>query len=416
VTGARLGRIFGQARLFKLGLVGFTVASLACGIAANTGELIGFRVLQGLSGAAMIPQVLSLIQTTFVGEARAKAMSAWTAVLASGIVVGQVLGGVLVTADLFHWSWRPVFLVNVPIGIILLITASRSLPPKPEDAPGVAHPKLDFLGVLTLSPTILALIVPLVLGHEENWPVWGWVMLAAVLPLLGLFLAVERRVARRGGSPILPSKVLHMPGMKPSMLVLFSLLTVYSGNLFSTAIHLQTALGYTALHTGLSFAPAAVAFGLVSFYWRKIPAHLVRRASVVGLVVAVVGIALQIPLFRNGGANEGFLLADQFVIGFGVGLGNAPTMTLALMKVPVSDASDASGLLTTTSQLAQVVGIATLGTVYLTLAPRHGVHATGHAMAVMSGVAVVLMLAAVVFGTRLHLSDRKEQRAARAAR
>ena len=146
VTGARLGRILGHGRLFKAGLAGFTVASLACGLAQNTGELIVFRVLQGIAAALMVPQVLSLIQRTFQGAARAKAMSAWTAVLASGIVVGQVVGGVLVSANLFGWSWRPVFLVNVPIGIVLYSrrpslpslkpqkTAAAGRHPRPADA------------------------------------------------------------------------------------------------------------------------------------------------------------------------------------------------------------------------------------------------------------------------------------------
>ena len=414
VTGARLGRLHGQARMFKIGLVGFTIASLACGVAQNTGELIGFRVLQGLFGSVMIPQVLSLIQNTFQGEARAKAMSMWTAVLASGIVAGQVLGGLLVSANLFGWSWRPVFLVNVPIGAVLLFTAIRSLPGKTPDAPGVAHPRLDIVGVLILSPTILALVVPLVLGHDEHWPVWGWILLAAAVPLLGLFVYVEHRVAKNGGSPLLPRKVLKMPGMKPSLGVMFTMLTVYAGNLFATAIHLQTVLGFSALHTGLAFAPSATVFGLISYNWRRIPAQHVRSMTIVGSLVAILGIAAQVYLFRDGGYGGMWFYIDQAVVGFGVGLGNAPNMTLALMKVPVEDASDASGLLTTTSQLAQVVGISTLGTVYLTLAARPGLHAAGHAMAVMSAAATLVIVVCLGFTLQLWNSERDERRAAAA--
>lgn len=414
VAGARLGRILGHERLFKAGLAGFTLASLACGLAQNTGQLVTFRVIQGVAAAVMLPQVLSLIQATFVGEARAKAMSAWTAVLASGIVVGQVLGGVLVTANLFDLSWRPVFLVNVPIGIALWVVSARTLPsgrPDPAARVNIAG-KVDVRGVAALSPTILALVVPLVLGHDENWPVWGWVMLAASLPLLGLFLTVERRVARRGDSPILPARVLRMPGMKPSLVMIFLVMVVYSGNLFATAIHLQSALHFTALHTGLAFAPAALAFGLVSYNWRRIPAHLVRRVSVLGLGLAVVGMALQVPLFENGGSGGVWLYLDQLLVGLGIGLGNAPTMTLALMKVPVADASDASGLLATNAQLAQVVGIATLGTLYLSDAPGSLAHSAGHAMAVMSVAAVAVTVAAVAFAHHLHRLDHRERRTA----
>ena len=293
----------------------------------------------------------------------------------------------LVTANLFGLSWRPVFLVNVPIGIALWVISARTLPSgRPDPAARVnITGKVDVRGVAALSPTILALVVPLVLGHDEHWPVWGWVLLAASLPLFLLFLGVERRVARRGDSPILPAKVLRMPSMKPSLIVIFLVMVVYSGNLFATAIHLQSALHFTALRTGLAFAPAALAFGTVSYYWRRIPAHLVRRVSVFGLVLAVVGMALQVPLFSGGGSGGVWLYLDQLLVGLGIGLGNAPTMTLALMKVPVADASDASGLLATNAQLAQVVGIATLGTLYLTVDSGSLASSAGHAMAVMSG-------------------------------
>ncbi|NUR30302.1 MAG: MFS transporter [Catenulispora sp.] len=411
VTGARLGRILGHERLFKSGLLAFTIASLACGLAQNTGQLITFRVIQGVAAAVMLPQVLSLIQQTFQGEARAKAMSAWTAVLASGIVVGQVLGGVLVTANLFGWSWRPVFLVNVPIGVVLWLVAAKTLPSvRPQNT--AANNKVDLAGVLTLSPTILALVVPLVLGHDEQWPVWGWIMLAATLPLLGVFLAVERRVAAGGSSPILPGRVLRMPGIKPSLVLIFLVMVVYAGNLFATAIHLQGALGFSALKTGLAFAPCAASFGLVSYYWRKIPAHLIRRLAVVGLLIAVAAMAAQIPMFKDGGYGGAWFYVDQLVFGLGVGLGNAPTMTLALLNVPVTDAADASGLLATNAQLAQVVGIATLGTLYLSVAPGHAVHAPGHAMAALSVAAVAVTLVAVGFAHHLHRHDRRQRLAA----
>ncbi|MFL6113338.1 MAG: MFS transporter [Catenulispora sp.] len=411
VTGARLGRILGHERLFKSGLAGFTIASLACGLAQNTGELIAFRVIQGVAAAVMLPQVLSLIQQTFQGEARARAMSAWTAVLASGIVVGQVLGGVLVTANMFGWSWRPVFLVNVPIGVVLWVVAARTLPSvKPRNT--AANSKVDLAGVLTLSPTILALVVPLVLGHDEHWPVWGWVLLAATAPLLGLFLAVERRVAARGSSPILPDHVLRMPGMKSSLLVIFLVMVVYAGNLFATAIHLQGNLGFSALKTGLAFAPAAFTFGLVSYFWRRLPMRHIRLISVVGLLIAVAAMLAQIPMFRSGGSGGAWLYVDQFVFGLGIGLGNAPTMTLALLKVPVADAADASGVLATNAQLAQVVGISTLGTLYLSVASGKALHPAGHAMAALSVAGAVVTLVAVGFAHQLHRHDRRLRLAA----
>jgi hypothetical protein len=191
-------------------------------------------------------------------------------------------------------------------------------------------------------------------------------------------------------------------------------MTVYAGNLFATAIHLQGSLGFSALKTGLAFAPCAASFGLVSYYWRNIPAHLIRRLSVIGLLIGAASMAAQIWMFKDGGYGGVWFYLNQMVFGFGIGIGNAPTMTLALMRVPVSEAADASGTLATNAQLAQVVGIASLGTLYLTVAAGHAVHSAGHAMAYLSGAGVIVTLIAVVFAYQLHRQDKHERAVAAA--
>ncbi len=143
VSGARLGDLLGHRRIFLTGLTLFTLSSLGCGLAASTGQLVALRLVQGVGAALMIPQVLSLIQRTFTGPARAKAMSAYSAVLALAVVVGQIAGGLLISADLFNATWRPVFLVNVPIGIALLLAGARLLPAGRGDAgPRPRHARL----------------------------------------------------------------------------------------------------------------------------------------------------------------------------------------------------------------------------------------------------------------------------------
>lgn len=176
VTGSRLGGMFGYRRLFVTGLGVFTAASLACGLAPGADSLIAARAVQGAGAALMVPQVLSVIQRQFQGPARAKALGLYAAVIAGGAVAGQVLGGLLVTADLFGLSWRPVFLVNVPVGLALLAVVPRLMPP---DRAETAR-RLDLRGLLVVSPAIVLLVVPLVLGHEEDWPLWGWVCMARV--------------------------------------------------------------------------------------------------------------------------------------------------------------------------------------------------------------------------------------------
>jgi MFS family permease len=167
VTGARLGDIAGHRRVFLGGLVLFTLASLGCGLAGTAGELIALRFAQGAGAAVMIPQVLSLIQRTHAGpdpRPRARAMSSYSAVLAGGVVVGQLVGGLLISANLFGSSWRPVFLVNVPIGVALLAVGARALP----HGKGEPGRTLDLPGLALLTPAVLAFVLPLVLGQPEH--------------------------------------------------------------------------------------------------------------------------------------------------------------------------------------------------------------------------------------------------------
>ena len=389
ITGARLGDRIGPGRAFRAGLAGFTVASLACGLAPNTASLITFRLIQGAAAALMMPQVMSLIQRTFADGARARALSLYSAVIACGAVVGQVLGGVLVSADLFGTGWRPVFLVNVPIGIALLVSARRHLP---SDR-GEAGRRFDPAGVVLLSSAVLLLVVPLVLGHEEHWPVWGWVSLAASAVLFGAFVVVERSVAGRGGSPLVSERVLRAPGLLVGAASLFVALLNYAGYLFTMALHLQSGLGESPAEAGLAFAPAAVGFAITGLTWRRLPARWHGRMMPLGLVLAAVTYLLLALILRGGGRGGFAMEADLLVLGLALGLAFSPMLTVALTHVPPADAADASGVLVTVFQLGQVVGVATLGTLYLTLVHGPGVHASAHAIAItnlaLAGCALV---------------------------
>jgi MFS family permease len=213
VTGARLGDIIGHRAMFRAGVAVFTFASLGCGLAPSAGALIVLRFVQGAAAAAMIPQVLSLIQRTYPSPgSRARAMSLYATVLSGGAVLGQVIGGVLISADLFGATWRPIFLVNVPVGLLVL-AFSGLLPAGRYDGVRV----LDLPGLLTLTPVVLAFVLPLVLGQPLGWPAWGWALLAASAVGLALFGLVERRVAARGGQPIVPRALIGLPGVVPGI-------------------------------------------------------------------------------------------------------------------------------------------------------------------------------------------------------
>ena len=251
VTGARLGDILGHRRMFLAGLALFTLASLGCGLAPSTGLLVALRFVQGAGAAAMIPQVLSLIQRSYTGTARARAMRLYAAVIAGGAVAGQILGGLLVTADLFGSTWRSVFLINVPIGAALLILGARWLPHGAADR----GRGLDPAGLALLTPAVLALVLPLVLGQPEHWPVWGWACLASSAVLFALFTLVERRVAARGGAPLIPGRVLRLPAVTLGIAGLFVTMAVFGGFFFVLALHLQGGLGDSPLRAGLDLRP-----------------------------------------------------------------------------------------------------------------------------------------------------------------
>ena len=360
VTGARLGDIVGHRRMFLAGLALFTLASLGCGLATSTGMLIALRFIQGAGAAAMIPQVLSLIQRTFTGTSRAGAMRLYAAVIAGGAVAGQIVGGLLVTANLFGSGWRAVFLINVPIGVALLATGGRLLPHGARDR----GRGLDPAGLALLTPAAVALVLPLVLGQPEHWPVWGWICLAASAVLFGLFAIVERRVEARGGSPLIPGRVLSLPGVTMGVAALFVTMAVFGGFFFALALHLQGGLGDTPLRAGLIFAPSAATFALVSLNWQRLPRQWHGALIIAGFaayaVAAVHGRAAARRRDRRGVALPG-PGPDRRRDGAAF----SPLMTAVLMRVPVADAADATGVVVTVNQLALVIGVATFGTLYL---------------------------------------------------
>ncbi|MGV9554680.1 MFS transporter [Streptomyces sp. NPDC003522] len=364
ITGARLGDRFGHGRVHLAGLALFTAASLACGLARGSTELIAFRLVQGAGSAVMIPQVLSLIQRTFGGEARVRALGAYAAVLAVGAAAGQVVGGVLVGADLLGTGWRPVFLVNVPVGIFLLAVGGRVLP-RDTGAPSERARGLDVPGLVLLGAAVSLVTVPLVLGQEEDWPSWTLLSPAVGALLFVVFRGHESRLARRGGAPLIAPRVLRLPGMGLAVLRIAAVMAVNGGFLFVLTLHVQAGLGYSALRAGLTFAPTAVVFGAVGLTWRRWPVAWQRALAPTGFALTAVSMAAVGLVFRGGGHGGVWLYPAYAGVGAGLALAFSPTLTRALAAVRPEDAADASGLLATVTQLGQLTGVAAFGTLFL---------------------------------------------------
>ncbi|MFI6502292.1 MFS transporter [Nonomuraea typhae] len=376
ITGARVGDLFGYRNAFLTGLALFTVTTLGAGLAPSTGWLVVFRLAQGAGAALMMPQVLTLIQRNYHGAARGRALGLWSAVVSGGIVVGQALGGILLGLGL---GWRVLFLIMVPIGAILLVAGLRVLPPDG----GGGRTGLDPAGLITLSAAVLLFVVPLVLGRELGWPLWGWISIALSAVVFLLFVRVERWVSGRGGRPLVDASVLRAPGMKPGLGVLLFGPATWGAFLFTSALHLQGEVRLSPLESGLMMVPCAVAFAGVGLLWPKLPARLQRTLVPFGYVVAAPAY-FGLGLVSGGGLPYAILSA---LIGAGLGVQIAVT-NLATQAVADDFAADASGALLTVMQLGQVIGVATVGTLFM----AQGEGATAIALA---GLAVLAGLSSL---------------------
>jgi MFS family permease len=391
ITGARLGDRYGRRRAFLAGVLVFTAASLACALAPDSQALIGFRLVQGAGAAVLVPQVFSIIQLNFTGPARARALSAYAAVLSAGAVTGLVLGGVVVTANLFGTGWRPVFAINVPIGIVLAAAVPRLVPP---DAPVGRTKKLDLAGLGAAACAVLLIVLPLVLGREEGWPAWGFGCIAAGAVLAAGFVLIERRVAARGGDPLLNLAVLRAPALPSGLVTLAATQIGYGGLLFAYTLYLQAGLGESALRAGLTYLPFAAVFGLAGYNWRRLPAPARRVLVPVGLTVGILAYLALAAGLHSAGSHGGITAltwTGLAAVGLGLGLSVSPLLTQSLTHVPAARAADASGLLTTTVQLGQLLGVAAIGSVYLSRAgAAAATSAAATSAAAMSGTALWL--------------------------
>lgn len=389
VIGARLGADRGHRRMFIGGLVGFVATSLLCGLAPTTGALIAARLAQGASAAMMIPQVLSLIQKHHEGPARARALSVFAAAIALGFVVGQVLGGVLVSADLFGLSWRSVFLVNVPVGAVLVLAAARHLPAHPT----TERQRIDLGGSALLLVAMLSFVLPLVLGREEGWPTWAIASLVATPFLLRSFVWFEHRELRSGRLPLFDLTILKDRRFAAAVASQFLVLATFAGHLFALAIFIQGHLGAAPAVAGLCFVPMGTAFAATNLSWPRLSVQVQRRALPAGLALAAAGYVL-----------TGLVLADRTQVdiwtalvpavgAFGLGFGSSPLIGRALSQVRPDQIASASGLVTTGVQTSMVVGIATLGSLFLSragTAPADALRITFLAAAAAAAISAVL--------------------------
>jgi EmrB/QacA subfamily drug resistance transporter len=360
ITGGRLGDLYGRRRMFALGLALFTVASLACGLAPAAGFLVGARVAQGAAAALMTPQVLAIVNTVYTGEHRARAFNAYGLAMGFGGVFGQLIGGLLIKADIAGLGWRAVFLINVPVGLVAVPAALRMVPE--STAPGGS--RLDLAGTVLVSTGLVLVVLPLVEGRQEGWPLWTWLCLAAAPVVLAVFAACQRRVG--GGRALVDLGLFrHRAFGVGAVIALVGQMAVASF-FFVLALYLQQGRGMSALESGLVFLALGLGYFVSSSKAAQVAARLGRQVLAAGALVLALGYGSLALVAVEAGTSGGtaWLLPGLLVAGWGMGLVMAPLPAIALTGVEPRHAASAAGVISTCLQAGGAIGVAVLGVVF----------------------------------------------------
>ncbi|MCE3286529.1 MAG: drug resistance transporter, EmrB/QacA subfamily [Gaiellaceae bacterium] len=353
LLGGRAGDLMGRKRIFLAGVVLFTVASLANGLAPTSEALIIFRGVQGLGAALVAPAALSIITTTFEeGAERTKAMGVWAAIAVGGAAVGLVLGGILTTA--LSWPW--IFYVNIPVGIAVLLASLRFVPESKDER---AHKSFDLAGAMTVTAGLLALVYGIVKAQEKGWTslhTGGFFALALVL--LAAFVVIERRSVE----PLVRLGIFRVRTVRAANVVMFLVAAGLFAMFYFNTLYLQRVLGYSALEAGLAFLPftAGIIVG-AGLSQTLVPKLGAREVPLIGMPMAIVGLLLFVRL-QPDGSYVTDLLPGILLASVGMGLTFVPITLIATSGIPHDDAGLASGLYNTSQQIGGALGLAILAT------------------------------------------------------
>ncbi|GAA2682539.1 MFS transporter [Streptomyces lunalinharesii] len=360
VTSGRLGDLLGRRRLFLIGMAGFTLTSLACGLAPGPAFLIVARLLQGLFGSVLIPQGMTLVKVVFPPALLRKALLPFGPIMGLATVGGPILAGWLLHLDLFGSQWRSIFLINVPFGVLALLLGHRVLPRNGGEDPDAG---LDPTGVGLLTAGSALLIVPLIQGRELGWPAWTYAMLAASAVMFALFVASERRTRH----PVIAPSLFRKRSFVVGLLVVAGFHGALSAFVLVVNLLLQLGMGWTPLRTGLTLIPWALGTTVaVLFGGGALARRLGRAALRIGLSVAVLGLlALWWSTHHWGTAlTVGKLTPSLFLTGFGAGLVFVPLVDFILGDATAEEVGTGAGLLNAVQQFASAIGVAALGTAF----------------------------------------------------
>ncbi|MBJ3786902.1 MFS transporter [Devosia sediminis] len=360
----RLGDIVGRTQMFLWGAVGFTAASALCGLSGSIEMLIAARVIQGLAGAMMAPQVLAIATVTFPAEERGQAFSLFGLSAGLASVCGPILGGVLIDAQLFGMDWEPIFLVNVPIGIVAIIAGWFLIP----RLPGHGELRNDFVGIGLFGAGIVAIVYGIVEGEPLGWPLWIWLLIGAGLALIGAFYLWQRHRAAQGQPQLLNYDLLRNRDYMFGALVVTIYASGIPGMFMVISLLLQSGFGFSPLQSGLTNTPFSVGVLLASFIAARFGSHYLRaRVAAAGAMLAGGILWLHFVIQSAGDTiNSWSFLVPLLIAGIGLGTGFSSLFQLVLRNVPPRDAGAGSGALQAFQQVGGAIGIAIVGQIFFT--------------------------------------------------
>jgi EmrB/QacA subfamily drug resistance transporter len=402
ITAGRLGDIFGRRRMFAVGLALFTVTSAACGFAPTAGTLVAARVLQGLSAALMGPQVLAILQTAYTGKAQARAFSMYGLTMGIGAVFGQLIGGLLIKADVLGLGWRACFLINVPVGLAALVLVPSAL----RESRAPRRPRLDNTGVALSTAAVVALVLPLIQGRALGWPLWTWLCLAASAVLFALFVRHQHALGARGGDPVLNLELFRQRAFRLGSLSQLVFWTGQGSFFLILALYLQAGRGLDALGSGVVFLSIGGGYLVTSTTAHLLAARLGSRTVPAGALVMAAGLGLLWAAAEHSGTSGSLwqLVPGLVLDGVGMGMVIAPLTHDALGAVPAHLVGSASGVVATIQQIGGALGIALIGIIFYGAAgdgaPGRYPHAFGLGLAFLLGLELVLAVLTTVVGNR----------------
>lgn len=363
IPAGRVGDRYGHAWVFAVGLAGFTLASLWCGLASGPAMLVVARVAQGFFGGMFYPAVTALIQLMFPGPLRGKAFAVMGATIGFATALGPIAGGLLIEWFGEAEGWRSVFFVNLPFGVLAVVAALLLLP---RTVPGRSAGSVDAVGLVLLAGSLVAILVPLIQGEDAGWPLWTWLTLAGGVVGMVAFFAWELHVARRGRTPLVPPHLFahgHFTGGVILALVYFA---AFTGIFFTISILWQSGLGHTPLESGLVAIPFAIGSILGAARSDALARRLGRLVLSVGSGLVAVGLIAVWIIFATVdpvSLNHWMLLAPLAIAGIGSGMFIAPNAAFIVATVDRTEAGAASGVIGTAQRIGSAAGIAVIGAV-----------------------------------------------------